>query len=80
MHKYFNVATHPKQIPNKQKSQVVSGAEKKNCSYISYKRRLLFFPTLILLSGVGTTYFSSCRDKDSKIIFTTSRLPDVNPP
>jgi hypothetical protein len=37
-------------------------------------------PTLIPLSGVGTTYFSSCCDKDSAIIFTTGRLPDVNPP
>jgi hypothetical protein len=35
-------------------------------------------PTLILLSGVGTTCFSSCCDKDSAIIFTTGRLPDVN--
>jgi hypothetical protein len=38
------------------------------------------FPTLIPLSGVGTTCFSSCCDKDSAIIFTTSLLPDVNPP
>jgi hypothetical protein len=37
-------------------------------------------PTLIPLSGVGTTCFSSCYDKKSAIIFTTSRLPDVNPP
>jgi hypothetical protein len=37
-------------------------------------------PTLIPLSGVGTTCFSSCCDKDSAIIFTTGRLPDVNPP
>jgi hypothetical protein len=37
-------------------------------------------PTLIPLSGVGITCFSSCCDKDSAIIFTTSRLPDVNPP
>jgi hypothetical protein len=37
-------------------------------------------PTLIPLSGVGTTCFSSCCDKDSTIIFTTGRLPDVNPP
>jgi hypothetical protein len=36
------------------------------------------FPTLIPLSGVGTTCFSSCCDKDSAIIFTTGRLPDVN--
>jgi hypothetical protein len=36
--------------------------------------------TLILLSGVGTTCFSSCCDKDSAIVFTTGRLPDVNPP
>jgi hypothetical protein len=28
-------------------------------------------PTLIPLSGVGTTCFSSCCDKDSEIIFTT---------
>jgi hypothetical protein len=40
----------------------------------------LLLPTLIPLSGVGTTCFSSCCDKDSAIIFTTSRLPDVNPP
>jgi hypothetical protein len=37
-------------------------------------------PTLIPLSGVGTTCCSSCCDKDSAIIFTTGRLPDVNPP
>jgi hypothetical protein len=38
-------------------------------------------PTLIPLSGVSTTcYYSSCCDKDSAIIFTTGRLPDVNPP
>jgi hypothetical protein len=37
-------------------------------------------PTLIPLSGVGTTCFSSCCDKDSAIIFTTDGLPDVNPP
>jgi hypothetical protein len=37
-------------------------------------------PTLIPLSGVGTTCFSSCCDKDSAIIFTTGRLPDVSPP
>jgi hypothetical protein len=35
------------------------------------------FPTL---SGVGTICFSSCCDKDSAIIFTTRRLPDVKPP
>jgi hypothetical protein len=41
---------------------------------------LLLFPTLIPLSGVGKTCFSSCCDKESAIIFTTGRLPDVNPP
>jgi hypothetical protein len=35
--------------------------------------------TLISLSGVGTTYFSSCCGKDSAIILTTGRLLDVNP-
>jgi hypothetical protein len=40
----------------------------------------LLFPTRIPLSGVGATCFSSCCDKDSAIIFTTGRLPDVNPP
>jgi hypothetical protein len=40
---------------------------------------LLLPPTLIPLSGVGTTCFSSCCDKDLAIILTTSRLPDVNP-
>jgi hypothetical protein len=53
------------------------------------KREVLFFyfvpdtflpPTLIPLSGVGTTCFLSCCDKDLAIIFTTGRLPDVNPP
>jgi hypothetical protein len=34
------------------------------------------FPTL---SGVSATCFSSRCDKDSAIIFTTGRLPDVNP-
>jgi hypothetical protein len=36
-----------------------------------------FFLPFPKLSGVG---FSLCCDKDSAIIFTTSRLPDVNPP
>jgi hypothetical protein len=31
-------------------------------------------------SGVDTTCFSSCCDKHSAIIYTTGRLPDVNPP
>jgi hypothetical protein len=57
------------------------------------KREVLFFyfvpdttrdeylpPTLIPLSGVGTTCFSSCCDNDSAFIFTTGRLLDVNPP
>jgi hypothetical protein len=37
-------------------------------------------PTLIQLSVVGATCFSSCCDKYSAFIFTTGRLPDVNPP
>jgi hypothetical protein len=37
-------------------------------------------PTLIPLSGVGTTCFSSCCDKDLAKVFATGRLPDVNPP
>jgi hypothetical protein len=41
---------------------------------------LLLPPTIIPLSGVGRTCFSSCCDKDSTIIFTTGRLLDVNPP
>jgi hypothetical protein len=36
----------------------------------------LFFLPFPTISGVGTT-FSSCCDKDSPIIFTTGRLPDV---
>jgi hypothetical protein len=40
---------------------------------IRIKQNLL--PTLIPLSGVGTTCGSSCCDKDSAIIFTI----DVNP-
>jgi hypothetical protein len=39
-----------------------------------------FFLPFPILSGVGTTCFSSCCDKDSAIIFTTGRLPDVSPP
>jgi hypothetical protein len=39
---------------------------------------LTLLPTLIPLSGVGTTCPSSCCDKDSAFIFTTGRLPDVN--
>jgi hypothetical protein len=35
-------------------------------------------PTLIPQSGVGTTCFLSCCDKDSSIIFTTGCLPDIN--
>jgi hypothetical protein len=45
-----------------------------------FKLLYSFFPTLIPLSGVGATCFSSCCDKDSAINFTTGRLPDVNPP
>jgi hypothetical protein len=46
---------------------------------VSDEMRSLLFPTLIPLSGVGTTCFSSCCDKDWAIIFTNGRLPDVNP-
>jgi hypothetical protein len=39
------------------------------------------FSTLIPFIGFGTTCFSSCCcEKDSAIIFTTGRMPDVNPP
>jgi hypothetical protein len=38
------------------------------------------FLTLILLSEIGTTCFSSCCGKDSAIFLTTGRPPDVNPP
>jgi hypothetical protein len=51
--------------------------------YVCMQHRIthgLSFPTPISLSGVGTTCFSSCCDKDSAIIFTTGRLPDFNPP
>jgi hypothetical protein len=41
--------------------------------------KVFFFPTLIPLSEVGTCFLPCC-DKDSAIIFTTGRLPDVNPP
>jgi hypothetical protein len=37
-----------------------------------------FFLPFPALCGVGTTCFSSCCDKESAIIFTTGRLPDVN--
>jgi hypothetical protein len=47
--------------------------------FTSYYTDLLL-PTLISLSGVDTTCFSSCCDKDSAIIITTGRLPVVNPP
>jgi hypothetical protein len=44
------------------------------------RKDILLLPTLFpTLSGVGTKCFSSCCDKDSAIIFTTGRLPDVNP-
>jgi hypothetical protein len=34
-----------------------------------------------MLSNWGRyNMFSSCCDKDSAIVFTTGRLPDVNPP
>jgi hypothetical protein len=39
---------------------------------------IFLFPILILLSGVGKSCLSSF-DKDSAIVFTTGRLPDVNP-
>jgi hypothetical protein len=49
--------------------------------YVFTKKKCFFLPpTLIPLSGVGTTCFSSCCDKDSAIIFTTGYLPDVNSP
>jgi hypothetical protein len=41
---------------------------------------LLLFPTLILLSGVGTTCSHHGVIKIRHIFFTTGRLPDVNPP
>jgi hypothetical protein len=41
--------------------------------------KLNLLPTLIPVSGVDTTCLSLC-DKDSAIIFTAGRLPDVNPP
>jgi hypothetical protein len=41
---------------------------------------IFFFPTLIPLSGVGTTYFSSFCDKDSAFILKTIRLLHVYPP
>jgi hypothetical protein len=43
-------------------------------------RKCLLIPTLIPLSRVGTTCFSSFFHKDLVIIYTTGRLPDVNPP
>jgi hypothetical protein len=47
---------------------------------IGNKNDFFLFPTLIPLNGVGTTFFSSCFDKDSAFIFATGRLPDFNPP
>jgi hypothetical protein len=44
----------------------------------AHKLKIVFFLTFPILSGVGTTRFSSCCDQDSAIIFTTG-LPDVNP-
>jgi hypothetical protein len=59
----------------------VSITASKNQSKTNLKQlKHLLLPTLIPLSGVGTTCFSSCCDKDSAFIFTTGRLPDVNPP
>jgi hypothetical protein len=49
-------------------------------TYIAYLHNLFLLPTLIRLNRDGTTCFSSCCDKDFAIIFTTGRLPDVNPP
>jgi hypothetical protein len=46
---------------------------------ISLKSRVNHSLTLITLSAVGTTCFSSCCDKDSAIIFTTRRLPERQP-
>jgi hypothetical protein len=34
----------------------------------------------VYVSSSSSSCFSSCCDKDSAIIFTTGRLPDVNPP
>jgi hypothetical protein len=47
--------------------------------FIFLVRLYLLPPILIPLSGVGTTWFSSCCDSYLAIIFTTSHLPDVNP-
>jgi hypothetical protein len=38
--------------------------------FVFYFKHIFLFPTLIPLSGIGTTYFSSCCDKDSANIFT----------
>jgi hypothetical protein len=45
---------------------------------VTYSSSYSFYP-YSTLSGVGTTCFPSCCDKDSAIIFTTGRLADVNP-
>jgi hypothetical protein len=52
--------------------------------YLTYLKNitifLIFFPTLIPLSGVGTTGFHYVVVKIRQFFFTTGRLPDVNPP
>jgi hypothetical protein len=40
----------------------------------------LIFPTLIPKRGRYNMCISSCYNEDSAIIFTTGRLPAVNPP
>jgi hypothetical protein len=46
--------------------------------YVPNTLYIFFFS--LFLTGVGTTRFSSWCDKDSAIVFTTGRLPEVNPP
>jgi hypothetical protein len=60
-------------IPATQETQCVGRSDG-----ISQKKGLL--PTLIPLSGVGTACFHHVAIKIQHFIFTTGRLPDVNPP
>jgi hypothetical protein len=52
------------------------------CTYSKefiYLSSFFSFSYFIPLSEVGNMFLSCC-DKDSAIVFTTGRLPDVNPP
>jgi hypothetical protein len=59
-------------------SEMLLGIKRAWYECINVKFSKYHFPTIAPLNVVGTTCFASCCDKDSAIILTTGRLPDVN--